>query len=304
MPRKKSKRGGVVLGFALTVGTLSLLVLILVETNPGITMVQMPDQVPSYSGLFQRYVPSDALQVSFDNLTVIRSINQTVISRQPLFELDTPHVSIGTEAVGSRLTVGLSTPNASVTIVTMDAGSFSNLTAALTGAGNTIPTESVGNLTVYAAAGTLAGEIQAYWLTLIPGDRALVYSPGANDAFQAIGHIINVYRGAPSILTRTDVNRMLYTVNGTQGHLALGIQNFAGTVRTGNATLISVDANHDYASISYVVKFADANQASAQVGAVKAAYISAHEFFRYGELVKAVETQPLSQLKVAIGLVG
>jgi hypothetical protein len=120
-----------------------------------------------------------------------------------------------------------------------------------------------------------------------------------------VAHILNVYSGkAASILNRTDVDRMLYAVNGTEGHLALGIQNFPGSVQTGNATLISVDARQNYAVISYVVRFNDAGQASAQVGAVKSAYISAHQYFQYDELVKAVEVQPVSQLKVAVGLVG
>jgi len=135
--------------------------------------------------------------------------------------------------------------------------------------------------------------------------RDRVYSPGANDAFQGLKHILNVYLGnVPSILIRSDVDRMLYAVNGTQGHLALGIQNFAGSVRTGNATLISVDADRTSTYVSYVVRFADASEASAQLGAVKSAYISAHQFFQFGELVKAVEVQPDSQLKVAVGLVG
>jgi hypothetical protein len=307
MPRRKSKRGSVALGFVLTVGVLSLLTLALLESNPGITVVQMPDKLPAYSGFLQRYAPSDALQVSFDNLTAIRAINQSVIAKQQFFELDEPHVAMNTTAIGWRLTVALSTPNATVTIVTLDPRSFSNISAVLTSAGssNLIPTDRIGNVTLYAAAGKLSGEIQAYWLTVMPTDRVLVYSPGANDALQALKHVVDVYSGAvPSILTRSDVDRMLYAVNGTQGHLALGIQNFAGTVRTGSATLISVDADSTSTYISYVVRFADASEATAQVAAVKSAYISAHQFFQFSELVKAVEVQPDSQLKVAVGLVG
>jgi hypothetical protein len=216
-------------------------------------------------------------------------------------------VSMNTTAIAWRLTVALSTPNATVTVVRLDPRSFNDTSAALTSAGssNLIPTDKVGNVTTYAAAGRLSGEAQAYWLAVMPADRTLLYSLGANDALQGLKHIINVYLGTvPSILSRSDVDRMLYTVNGTQGHLALGIQNFAGSVRTGNATLISVDSDLKSAYISYVVRFADASEASAQVGAVKSTYISAHQFFQFGELVKAVEVQPGSQLKVAVGLVG
>ena len=309
MPRKKSKRGGVAFGFVLTVGVLSLFTLILLESNSGPTIitVQMPDKLPSYSGFLQRYVPSDALQVSFDNLTAIRAINRSVIADQQFFELDEPKVSMNTTTIGWRLTVGLSAPNATVTIVKLDPGTFGGLATALTAAGNSnaIPTDKIGNLTVYAAAGAQAGEVQAYWLAVIPGDRTLLYSPGANLALQAMGRVLGVYAGSvTSILSRTDVDRMLFTVNGTEGHLALGIQEFVGSVQTGQATLISVDAHQNSAFISYVVKFSDASQASAQVRAVRAAYISAHEFYQYDELVRAVEVQPDSQLKVAVGLVG
>jgi hypothetical protein len=306
MPRTKSKRGNVAFGFVLTVGILSIFTFILLESGgPGVTVVQVPSKLPAYSGLLERYAPGDALQVSFDNLTAIRAINQSVIANQQFFELDQPRVSIDTTAVASRLTIGLSIPNATVTIATLDPGSFANLASALKGASGLVPTDKVANLTVYAAAGTQSNETQAYWLAVIPADRALVYSPGANDALQAMQRIIGVYRGTvPSILNNSDVDRMLYAVNGTQGHLALGIQNFAGSVQTGQGTVISVDATQTSTVISYVVRFTDADQASGQIAAVKAAYISAHEFFRYDELVKAVEVQPISQLKVGVGLVG
>jgi hypothetical protein len=307
MPRKKSKRGSVAVGFVLTVGILAALSLALLESNTGVTQVQVPDKLPAYSGFLQRYAPSDALQVSFDNLTAIRAVNRSAISSGQFFELDQPSVSVNTTNVGARLTVALSTPNATVTIVTLDARSFGNLSGKLATAGenNSIPTDKMGNLTAYAAAGKQAGIIQAYWLTMIPSDQALVYSPGADNALQALRHVVGVYHGSvPSILNRTDIDRMLYAVNGTQGHLALGIQNFAGAVRTANATLISVDADHQSVFISYVVRFTDATYASAQVGTVKSDYISAHQFFQFGEIVKAVETQPVSQLKVGIGLVG
>jgi hypothetical protein len=309
MPRKKSKRGGVAFGFVLTVGILSLITLVLLESNggPGVTVEQIPDKLPTYMGFLQRYVPNNALQVSFDNLTAIRAVNQSVISSQQFFELDQPQVSLSTTAIGWRLTVALSNPNATVTVVTLDSGSFENLSATLTraGADSIIPTNRVGNVTVYAAAGKLAGEVQAYWLTAIPVDQTLVYSSGANDAFQAVARILNVHSGsAASILNRTDVDRMLYAVNGTEAHLAWRMQHFPGAVQARGATLISVDAHQAYAVISYVVRFNDAGEASAQVGAVKSAYIAAHQYFQYDELVKAVETQPVSQLKVAVGIVG
>jgi hypothetical protein len=307
MPRRKSKRGGVALGFVLTVGILSLLTLALVESNPGIVVVQMPDKLPAYSGLLERWAPSDALQVSFNNLTAIRAINQSVVAKQQFFELDEPPVALNTTAIAWRLTVGLAIPNATITMAALDARSFGNLSAGLTSAGlnSLVPTDRVGNMTLYAVAGRLSGQIQAYWVTVMAADRVLAYSLGSTDALQGLKHVVNVYLGkVPSILSRSDVDRMIYAVNGTEGHLALGIQNFAGSVRTGNATLISIDADRTSTYISYVVRFTDATEASAQVAQVKSTYLSAHQFFQFGELVKAVEVQPDSQLKVAVGLVG
>ena len=309
MPRKRPKRGSVALGFVVTVGILSLLTVALLQVGTGVsvTVVQMPSALPTYSGFLKQFVPSDALQASFDNLTAIRAVNESIISTQQFFELDQPSVSVNTSSIGWRLTIGLTTPNATVNVVTLDAASFGGLSASLAAAGNSnaVPTQKAGNLTLYAAAGKLAGEVQAYWLTVIPGERTLVYSLGANDALQAVQKVINVYYGkAPSILNQTEVNRMLYAVNGTRGHLALGIQNFPGSVQSGQATVIAVDASPTSALIDYVVRFADADAAQSQLSTVKAAYISAHQFFLYDELVKAVEVQPVSQLKVAVGLVG
>jgi hypothetical protein len=309
MPRKRPKRGSVALGFVVTVGILSLVTVALLEVGGGVsvTVVQMPSTLPAYSGFLGQFVPGDALQASFDNLTAIRAVNESVISTQQFFELDQPRVSVNTSSIGWRLTVGLTTPNATVNVATLDPASFDALSSSLTAAGNSnaVPTQKAGNLTLYAAAGKLSGEVQAYWLTVIPGERALVYSPGANDALQAVEKVVNVYFGkAASILDQTQVDRMLYAVNGTRGHLALGIQNFPGSVRSGQATVIAVDASPTSALIDYVVRFADADSAQSQVSAVKATYISAHQFFIYDELVKAVEVQPVSQLKVAVGLVG
>lgn len=306
MPKRKSKRGSVALGFILTVGILGLLSVFLLASNPGVTVAQIPDRLPTYAGVLQSYAPSDALQVSFDNLTAIRSVNQTVISNQQFFAIDRPFFSVNSSAIGWRMTVAFSTPNATVTVAALNQASFDSLSSIVKGAGEAaIPTDSIANITLYAAAGTISHETQAYWFALMPRQSALLFSPGANDALQALKHVVGVQLGTVrSILNRTDIGRMIYAINGTQGHLALGIQNFPGSVRTGNATLISVDANQGSAYISYVVRFNSPSIASEQVTTVKQTYISAHEFFIYGELVKAIEIQPASQLKVAVGLVG
>jgi hypothetical protein len=303
VPRKKSKKGGLALGFIAAVGILSILTVGLYISGTGIPVVQIPSPLPKYGGLLGKYVPSNALQVSFDNLTAIRAINRSVVSNLSFLSLKEPNVTISTSELSARLAISLTKPNASVEAAFLARDVFRNLAAAF---GTTsVPSLQVGNFTLYTVAGRNASALKAYWITLIPKDMAVAYSPGALPALSALEQIIGVYNGSiSSILTNQDISRMLYAVNGTRGHLALGIQNFAGVVRSGQATLIAVDAAQQSAQISYVVRFVDSTQAAGQTGAVKKAYLSAHQLVRFDELVKAVEIQPASNLRVAIGLFG
>jgi len=303
MPRRKPKKGGLALGFVAAVGVLSIFTAVLVFTGSGIPVLQIPSQLPEYGGLLGRYAPSNALQVSYDNLTAIREFNRTVLANQPFLSLKEPYVTVNTSGMSARLAISLSNPNASIEAGFLGPGVFRLLDTAFNA--TSAPSTRLGNFTLYSVEGRNASARQAYWITLIPKDRAVVYSQGALAALDALKQIIGVYNGSrPSILGNLNIDRMLYAVNGTQGHLALGIQNFAGTVRTGQATLIAVDAAVQAAQISYVVRFQDSTQAAAQTGAVKSAYIEAHQFSRYDELIKAVEIQPVSNLRVAVGLVG
>ena len=303
MHRKKPKRGGLAIGFVAAVGVLSILTAVLLASSPGIPVLQIPSQLPEYGGLLGKYAPSNALQVSYDNLTAIREINSTILANQPLLSLKEPHVTLNTSGMSGRLAVSLSNPNASIEAGFLGPASFRLLATVFSA--TSAPSSRLGDFTLYSVEGINATARQAYWITLIPKDMAVVYSPGALSALDALKQIIGVYNGSrPSILADLNTDRMLYAVNGTQGHLALGIQNFAGTVRSGQATLIAVDAALQSAQISYVVRFQDSTEAAAQTAAVKSAYIDAHQFFRYDELVKAVEIQPVSNLRVAVGVVG
>ncbi len=303
MPRKTAKRGSLALGFLITVGVLSLLIVGLYISGSGIPVLQIPIQLPEYGGLLGRYAPSNALQVSYDNLTAIRAINQSLISNKQFLNLDEPRITLNTTELTSRLTVALSRPNATVDAGFLTPDAFRRLSTAFST--TSAPSVRVGNFTLYTVVDRHAKLVQAFWITLIPRDRGVAYSPGALPALEAVEQIIGVNNGTlSSILANQDVVRMLYTVDGTQGHLALGIQNFAGAVRTGQATLIAVDALQATAQISYVVRFLNPSQASEQTGAVKSVYLTAHLFVRYDELVKAVEIQPASNLRAAISLVG
>ncbi len=303
MPRKKSKKGGLALGFLLTFGILSIVVGGLYIAGSSIPVLPIPSQLPKYGGLLGRYAPSDALQVSYDNLTAIRAINGTVLSNKRFLSLTEPHVALNTGEMSSRLAISLSKPNASVEAGFLTSDAFRGVATAFST--TSAPSVRFGNFTLYSVADANASARKAYWVTLIPEDMAVAYSPGALPARDALEQIIGVHNGSlSSILANQNIDRMLYAVNGPQGHLALGIQNFPGVVRNGQATLIAVDAGQQAEQISYVVRFLDPTQAAAQTGAVKSAYISAHQFVRYDELVKAVEIQPVSNLRLALGVVG
>lgn len=302
MRGKRKQKGSLALGFAATVGVLSILTVGLYLSSSYVPQLPIPDKLPTYGGVLGRYVPQNFLQVTLDNVSAIRLVNNSFVNNQVFLNLDEPKLSMNSTDVNLRLSIAFSQPNASVNIVLLNPLAFKKATLAFES--TTSPSSRNANFTLYTVIDRTEKTPTGYWITTLPKDYALAYSAGALPALQVLDNIIGVYNGtAPSILARQDIDRMLYTVDGPS-HLALGIQNFAGVVRTGQVTLIAVDTARQSAYISYVVKFSDSDQASSQVGRVKSVYLSAHQFVVYDELVKAVEIQPVSNLRVAIGLAG
>src|SRR5207244_10374637 len=139
------------------------------------------------------------------------------------------------------------------------------------------PPTVIGNRTACSVADNGTGRKLAYWLTLVPNRGALIFSQGALEALGGIRRIVGVMNGTVnSILSNVEVARMVYVVNGTN-HLALGIQNFPGVVRTGLGTLISVDSKGQSLEITYVIRFNGTATATSQAQTVQADFLPARQ---------------------------
>jgi len=300
------QRGGlsrVAISFAATLVVLSLGAAALYIYAGRVPVEHLPLDIPAYGGVLRQFVPMDALQVSFNNLSAIRAINSSVVRNAEFLNIIDPPVVVNTTALTSRLTIGFAEPNASVNVGFLTADSFGVVASAF----NTTkqPSKNVGEFRLYNVAEFNKTRLSAYWVTLIESSRAVAFSQGALPALEALSKVIGVVNGSSdSILARLDVRQTFYIVNGTRGHLAIGIQEFIGVVRSGTATFITVDSAGPSLEISYVVQFSSPEVALAEVNTVRSDYISARQFVVYDQFVKAVETKPKSDLRVAVALVG
>jgi len=301
---RRRKRGGrrVLISFLATVTTLFLFVFVALNLAPGVPTYHLPSKIPTYGGVLATYAPIDSLQVSLDNLSAIRALNKSVLANTRFLNILDPQVGLTTGEMNVRITIALSQPNSTVNVALLRSDGYLTIADAFTSFAQ--PPTMIGNLSAYSVADNATGRKIGYWLTLVPNRGALIFSQGALEALSGIRRIVGVMNGAvDSILSNADVARMLYVVNGTN-HLAMGIQNFPGVVRTGLGTLISVDSKGQSIEITYVIRFNGTATATSQVKTVKADFLAARQFAIYDELVKAVEVQPLSGLRNAIALVG
>src|SRR2546426_8029851 len=260
--RRRSTR--LPISFAATILVLSatVAVLLYLRSISGLPLVvkHIPQSIPSYGGIIGRYAPSDALQVSYDDLTAIRRLNITAIPNNVILELVEPKLTLTSSEVNSRLTVGLSAPNATVTVALLTPSGFAKASSAFET--TTLPFSQVGTSRLFSVSNIAGGSRAATWVTLLGDDRGIAFSEGALVAFDAMNRVLGVRNGSlSSILARLDVQRLFYTVNGTANHLAIGIQNFPGAVTTGQMTLVTVDDASPLLRISNVVDFSSSQQA-------------------------------------------
>lgn len=280
-------------------------VLLYLRSISGLPLVvkHIPQSIPSYGGIIGRYAPSDALQVSYDDLTAIRRLNITAIPNNVILELVEPKLTLNSSEANSRLTVGLSEPNATVTVALLTPSGFARASLAFDTA--TLPYSQVGSSKLFSVSNIARGMPTATWVTLLREDEGIAFAEGALPAFDAINRVLGVYNGSlSSILARQDVQRLFYTVNGTTNHLAIGIQDFPGAVRTGQTTLVTVDDARSFIRISNVVEFSNSEQAQAQLGYFRRVYLGSEQFTSYDEILQALQTQPLGSLQKAVALVG
>jgi hypothetical protein len=302
--RKKLNR--VALSFAVTIVGISAVVGLIIAFPPApgnVATKHIPASLPTYSGVIGEYAPADAVQVSFNNLTAIRTINASVLSTAAYLTFQDPALSISVPDVRSRLSIVLPKPNVTVNVAFLSETAFSTVSSGFNS--SNVPRSRQGNYTFFSAAEVTSSTPVGTWVTMKQADRAFISCTGALDAFAALGRILLVRNGsASSMLDRQDVHRMFFAVNGTTGHLALGIQNYAGAVTSGTMTLISVDNLGTSLALDYTVGFNSSLMAQSQVGYTMKVYLGASRFTSYDEFVQATEYQPTSALKAAIAQAG
>ena len=307
-PKVRRKKGSkrVKISFVATILVLTAIALIAYSFSFRIPSYSVPANLPPYGGLMGKYAPFDSLQVSFANLTAIRTENASAVPNKQAVNLDNPEVIIRTAAVESQVFVTLldtkSGINNTATVAVLASGPFSNLTQGLLHS-NLVP-DREGMFSIYHVNDSSNGRTKGELMALIPGDSSVVFVENAADAKATILRVLSVREGqVPSILTVQNITRMLFTVGGTD-HLAISVQNFPGEVLTSRIGLLTVDATGGRVQLTHVVQFASPNLAGSQVGRVQAVYRFASDFSQWEECIKAVETLGFSNLQGVVHLAG
>ena len=301
MVRKRRKPRAVMYSFLVTVAVLGGLTAGLYLTSTQVRVLHLPQTVPTYQDVWGRYVPSDVLLFGFENYTMVRSLNVSFPTFDKVLDLVTPRVSLNSKDVSSFLTIVFQTPNQTLDIAFVKHDAFSTIATLLAASGSET---RVGINSLFYVANRAPQGIEFGWLAVLRGDDAIAYAKGTANAKLVIEQSLGVSNGSSiSVLTRTDLRQMLYTVDGPSGHLAIGWQNFPGAVRTGEMTLTVVDRVEQSVRTNFVVKFSDPSMAISQYGVVRSTYLSATQFTVYDSYVQVVESNTLKQLVAQVRLV-
>lgn len=303
--KKKRKNGRLfVVSFLLTVVVLIGLVvaLSLAPTAFSVPSYKLPTTIPNFPTAWARYVPSGVLSVSVINYTLIRQLNSSAVPRDNLLELVTPRENLTSNMVNALVSVTYSTPNATASIIYMPKSAFQQFAT---------PIEEAythylnGKPAFYYSASQEGNQSQSGWLVLVPSDSIVAFAFGSSPAEQAINLCLEAANGTTAnILHQTNIQQVLYILNGTENHLSFQIQNFPGLVSTGNMTALSVDDVGASIHVSYVVEFQNATLAKSQEVYMRDSYLSAASFAQYEQYLKALEYQPFSQMQFAVRLAG
>lgn len=305
MKRKKSK-SRIKVSFAATILVLVAITLVSYSFSFRIPSYSVPANLPPYRGMIGRYAPADSIQVSFENMSAVRSINSSAVPYRQLVNLIKPSVTVHLSAVQAELVVSILNLNQHInnsgTAAILSPGAYSNLSKALTESG-LVPDQEQ-NFAIYHVNDSSNGRTKAEWLTVNPAGSSVVYAEGGTDARTVLLRMLSVWNGnSPSILSVQNVTRMLYPVGGTV-HLALTIENFTGEVLTSKMGVLAVDVVDQKVQIAHVVKFVSPSYASSQVSQVQAVYKFASDFSQYEECVEAIESLAFKNLQGAVGLAG
>ena len=282
---------------------LAVAAVVLFQGRGGVARNHIPDSFLPDSGLIGDFAVADLLQVSYTNYTAVRHVNSTALPSGVYLSFHDPHLDIMAASLRVRVTVVTSAPNATVDVTMLDPGSFALAKGAFEGSNLTRAAHD--GSVLYSAFEYSFGSPRHVWVVPIAGTTAFASSEGAEDAKSALEIMLDVKFGAlPSALTRSDVQRMLYVVNGSDSHLAFAIQEYPGAVTSGLATLIAVDKTGPSLEILQAVTFANATLADSQLHYFQTVYLGYEKFSTYDEILLAGQTQPVSSLTKAIAATG
>jgi len=301
--RKRRRPRAFAISFAVTILVLSSLAGVLYLQQFAIPSAPLPKEIPQYQSLWGNYVPFDAVLTTFQNLSMIKSFNSSILRNARILDVVAPRVQLNNSELNSLVSMVLRSPNATVEIAFVSTRPFADLAKI---ASQAVPGIVIGDAKLYFVTNVLTNRsVATGWMAIIPDDQAIAFSSGQITGRDAITEVLGVRNGSiSSILSRLDIRQMLYIVGGVAPHFSLGIQNFPGVVRSGQMTLISVDAVSPGIAVKYVVGFSDPGTAISQYGAVKRAYLGARTFRVYDSFVLAIDAEPLSALEGAVRVVG
>lgn len=298
----KQSRKPMVISFSVTVLLLAGIALGLTLSRPTVTVLHLPQTLPTYEATWARYVPANSLLFGFENYTLIRQYNSSYPFYGTLLNLPDVRLTLPARTIEAILTIVLETPNATVDIAFVTPRAFTNFSNAF--ANYEYSAVQQGQNTMYYVRDLTKGSLQFGWIALAPSDRAIAFSLGSEVAKEAIQEVLGVQQGSVvSVIDRQDVRGMLYVANGTSGHLALGLQNFPGVIRSGIATFTVVNAVGPQLEVSRIVEFNSTGVAVAQWTSVRSAYLYATKFVVFDTLVQATEFHPLSKTAEYVRLV-
>jgi hypothetical protein len=294
------------ISFGITLLLLSLAAVLgfaLFPSGNGVIVKHITGEVPSYTGVLGEFAPSNALQVSYNNFTAVREINSTALPLGNYLNFTRPSVSVTTQSIEQRVSVVLSVPNATVDITLMDSVPLDNLQASFSA--SLTPAAHAGSHDLYMATALVNRTVVQTWVAFVHSPDALIFCSSSGTAEAAMSQVLSVFDGStPSLLSNTVTGRLLDVANGTDGHLGVSIQNYAGVVTTGQMTLITIDNLNTSLSVNHFVAFSNQSEAQSQIDYFKRVYIGSEKFESYDDVLVAIQSQPLKSLVEAIGLVG
>ena len=269
----------------------------------GVITKHITSQVPTYSGILGQFAPSDAVQVSYNNFTAVREVNSTALPPGSYLVFTKPSANVTVQSVEQRVSVVLSAPNATVDITLLDSDSFDSLQAAFSS--TLTPIGKAGSHDLYSTTALINNTAVQTWVAFVHSPDALIFCSAKGSASAAMARVLAVYDGSvPSLLSSSAISRLLFAANGTDGHLGVSIQNFAGVVTTGKMTLITVDKLNASLSVNHFVEFSNQSEAQSQIDYFKRVYLGSEEFESYDDILVAIQSQPLTSLVQAIAEVG